>query len=139
LADDDAKFNLALSLHAANDEKRSTIMSINDSNNLPVLREALEYYHSKTKNRLTFEYCVFNNFNDSLEDAKELWQFTKYVPAKVNLIEYNPIDQADFTNTDEDKLDKFAAFLEDRGVIVNVRRSRGKDIDAACGQLANKH
>ncbi len=139
LADDDAKFNLALSLHAANDEKRSQIMSINDSNNLPVLREALEYYHSKTKNRVTFEYCVFNNFNDSLEDAKELWQFTKYVPAKVNLIEYNPIDQADFTNTDEDKLDKFAAFLEDRGVIVNVRRSRGKDIDAACGQLANKH
>jgi 23S rRNA (adenine2503-C2)-methyltransferase len=139
LADDDAKFNLALSLHAANDEKRSTIMSINDSNNLPVLREALEYYHSKTKNRVTFEYCVFNNFNDSLEDAKELWQFTKYVPAKVNLIEYNPIDQADFTNTDEDKLDKFAAFLEERGVIVNVRRSRGKDIDAACGQLANKH
>ncbi|MGM0580264.1 MAG: 23S rRNA (adenine(2503)-C(2))-methyltransferase RlmN [Bacteroidota bacterium] len=139
MADDDAKFNLALSLHAANDEKRSQIMSINDSNNLPVLREALEYYHSKTKNRVTFEYCVFNNFNDSLEDAKELWQFTKYVPAKVNLIEYNPIDQADFTNTDEDKLDKFAAFLEDRGVIVNVRRSRGKDIDAACGQLANKH
>jgi 23S rRNA (adenine2503-C2)-methyltransferase len=139
LADDDAKFNLALSLHAANDEKRSKIMSINDSNNLPVLKEALEYYHSKTKNRVTFEYCVFNNFNDSLEDAKELWQFTKYVPAKVNLIEYNPIDQADFTNTDEDKLDKFAAFLEDRGVIVNVRRSRGKDIDAACGQLANKH
>ncbi|MGJ3236559.1 23S rRNA (adenine(2503)-C(2))-methyltransferase RlmN [Marivirga sp.] len=139
LADDDAKFNLALSLHAANDEKRSTIMSINDSNNLPVLREALEYYYNKTKNRVTFEYCVFNNFNDSLEDAKELWQFTKYVPAKVNLIEYNPIDQADFVNTDEDKLDKFAAFLEDRGVIVNVRRSRGKDIDAACGQLANKH
>jgi 23S rRNA (adenine2503-C2)-methyltransferase len=139
LADDDAKFNLALSLHAANDEKRSTIMSINDSNNLPVLREALEYYHNKTKNRVTFEYCVFNDFNDTLEDAKELWQFTKYVPAKVNLIEYNPIEQADFTNTDEDKLDKFAAFLEERGVIVNVRRSRGKDIDAACGQLANKH
>lgn len=138
LADDDAKFNLALSLHAANDEKRSQIMSINDSNNLPVLREALEYYHKKTKNRVTFEYCVFNDFNDSLEDAKELWQFTKYVPAKVNLIEYNPIDEADFTNTDEDKLNRFAGFLEERGVIVNVRRSRGKDIDAACGQLANK-
>lgn len=139
LADDDAKFNLALSLHAANDEKRSQLMSINDSNNLPVLREALEYYYNKTKNRVTFEYCVFNDFNDSLEDAKELWQFTKYVPAKVNLIEYNPIEQADFTNTDGDNLDKYARFLEERGVIVNVRRSRGKDIDAACGQLANKH
>lgn len=139
LAEDQIKFNLALSLHAANDEKRSRIMSINDSNNLPVLREALQYYYKKTRNRLTFEYCVFNNFNDSLEDARELWQFTKYVPAKVNIIEYNPIDQADFVNTEADKLDQFAAFLEDHDVTVNVRRSRGKDIDAACGQLANKH
>lgn len=139
LADDDVKFNLALSLHAANDEKRSKIMAINDSNNLPILRDALQYYYQKTKNKVTFEYCVFDNFNDTLEDARELWQFTKYVPAKVNLIEYNPIDQADFVNTGADKLDAFANFLEKNKVTVNVRRSRGKDIDAACGQLANKH
>ena len=81
----------------------------------------------------------FKNFNDSLEDAKELWQFTKYVPSKVNIIEYNPISEANFTNTKEDTLSQFANFLEERGVNVNVRRSRGKDIDAACGQLANKN
>ena len=139
LADDEVRFNLALSLHAANDEKRSQIMSINDANNLPVLKEALQYYYAGTKNRVTFEYCVFDNFNDSLEDARELWEFTKHVPAKVNLIEYNPIDMADFVNTEADKLDAFAEFLEKKNVVVNVRRSRGKDIDAACGQLANKH
>lgn len=139
LADDEVRFNLALSLHAANDEKRSQIMSINDANNLPILKEALEYYYKATNNRVTFEYCVFDDFNDSLEDAKELWQFTKHVPAKVNLIEYNPIEMADFVNTGADKLDAFAEFLESRNVVVNVRRSRGKDIDAACGQLANKH
>jgi len=139
LGDDAVRFNLALSLHAANDEKRSQIMSINDANNLPILKEALQYYHDKTGNRITFEYCVFDDFNDTLEDAKELFEFTKHVPTKVNLIEYNPIDMADFVNTGADKLDAFADFLEGKGVIVNVRRSRGKDIDAACGQLANKH
>ncbi|WP_175402886.1 23S rRNA (adenine(2503)-C(2))-methyltransferase RlmN [Mangrovivirga cuniculi] len=138
LADDDAKFNLALSLHAANDEKRDKIMPINESNTLEALADSLKYYYEKTKMMVTYEYIVFNNFNDSLEDAEELYQFTKVVPSKVNIIEYNPIDQADFVNTEEDKLDKFAAYLERKGVNVNVRRSRGKDIDAACGQLANK-
>ena len=88
--------------------------------------------------RITLEYIVFNNFNDTLQDAKELWEFTKRVPSRVNIIEYNPITESDFQNTEADKLDKFAAYLEDRGVTVSVRRSRGKDIDAACGQLANK-
>lgn len=138
LGDDEVRFRLALSLHAANDEKRNQIMPINESNSLENLAEALNYFYQKTGNRITFEYIVFNNFNDTLQDAKELWEFTKRVPARVNIIEYNPIAEADFTNTAADKLDKFAAFLEDRGVSVHVRRSRGKDIDAACGQLANK-
>jgi len=138
LADDGAKFNLALSLHAANDKKRNEIMPINEHNSLKALAESLKYYFAKTKNPVTYEYIVFNNFNDSLQDAKELWEFTKRVPARVNIIEYNPIAEADFKNTEADRLDKFAAFLEDRGVSVHVRRSRGKDIDAACGQLANK-
>jgi 23S rRNA (adenine2503-C2)-methyltransferase len=138
LGDDQVKFNLALSLHAANDEKRNQIMPINESNSLPALAEALTYFHQKTGTRVTFEYIVFNNVNDTMEDAKELWQFTKKVPAKVNIIEYNPIAEADFKNTDPQTLDRFAGFLEDRGVIVNIRRSRGKDIDAACGQLAGK-
>lgn len=138
LGDDQVKFRLALSLHAANDEKRNQIMPINESNSLDNLAEALNYFYKKTGNRITFEYIVFNNFNDSLQDAKELWEFTRRVPARVNIIEYNPIAEADFKNTEADRLDKFAAFLEDRGVSVHVRRSRGKDIDAACGQLANK-
>ncbi|CAN5176563.1 23S rRNA (adenine(2503)-C(2))-methyltransferase RlmN [soil metagenome] len=138
LGDDQVKFNLALSLHAANDVKRNQIMPINESNSLEALRDALKYYFSKTKNKVTFEYIVFHNFNDSLQDAEELYQFTKHVPSKVNIIEYNPISEAAFTNTDEDKLAKFAAYLERKGVTVMVRRSRGKDIDAACGQLANK-
>ena len=138
LGDDQVKFNLALSLHAANDEKRNQIMPINESNSLPALAEALTYFYQKTGTRVTFEYIVFNNVNDTLEDARELWQFTKKVPAKVNIIEYNPIAEADYKNTDPQTLDRFAGFLEDRGVIVNIRRSRGKDIDAACGQLAGK-
>jgi 23S rRNA (adenine2503-C2)-methyltransferase len=139
LGDDQVKFNLALSLHAANDEKRNKIMDINESNNLESLREALEYYHDKTGNRVTFEYIIFKDFNDSLTDAKELADFAKCVPCKINIIEYNPIDGGDFQQADARKVDDFAAFLESRNMIVNVRRSRGKDIDAACGQLANKN
>jgi 23S rRNA (adenine2503-C2)-methyltransferase len=139
LADDGFKCNLALSLHAANDEKRSQIMSINDSNKLSVLRDALKYYYAKTKNPLTYEYIVFKDFNDSLQDAEELFRFTKHVPSKVNIIEYNPIQEADYTNTDSDRLDRFADYLRQKGVTVKIRRSRGKDIDAACGQLAGKN
>ncbi|MBD0401723.1 23S rRNA (adenine(2503)-C(2))-methyltransferase RlmN [Flammeovirga sp. EKP202] len=138
LGDDEVKFNLALSLHAANDEKRNKIMPINEQNTLEVLREALKYYFSKTKNPVTYEYIVFNNFNDSLQDAEELYQFTKHLPSKVNIIEYNPISEADFLNAKVDKIQRFADYLSKKGVNVHVRRSRGKDIDAACGQLANK-
>lgn len=139
MADDGARFQLALSLHAANDEKRNKIMPINETNNLEVLGESLAYWYEKTGSRVTFEYIVFNHFNDEIEDARELWQFSKKVPCKINLIEYNPISNADFLNADGDKIDRFKAFLETKGLIVNIRRSRGKDIDAACGQLANKH
>lgn len=139
LGDDEVKFNLALSLHAANDEKRNQIMPINESNTLEALRDALKYYFAKTKNPVTYEYIVFYNFNDTLQDAEELYRFTKHVPSKVNIIEYNPIAEADFKNTDKDKLDIFADYLRQKGVNVYVRRSRGKDIDAACGQLANKN
>ncbi|MFY0598061.1 MAG: 23S rRNA (adenine(2503)-C(2))-methyltransferase RlmN [Cyclobacteriaceae bacterium] len=138
LADDEVKFNLALSLHAADDKKRDQIMPINESNTLEALKEALLYFYKKTKNRITFEYILFYNFNDELEDAENLWKFTKQIPSRVNIIEYNPIAEADYQNTEEDRLETFADFLRKNGVNVNVRRSRGKDIDAACGQLANK-
>ena len=139
LGDDGVKFNLALSLHAANDEKRSDIMAINDSNNIEALAEALKYFHEKTGTRVTYEYIIFKDFNDGLEDAQELAEFCKNVPCKVNIIEYNPIDDGRFKQADAAKVDRFHDFLEERNIIVNIRRSRGKDIDAACGQLANKN
>ncbi|MBP3942173.1 23S rRNA (adenine(2503)-C(2))-methyltransferase RlmN [Sphingobacteriaceae bacterium WQ 2009] len=138
LGDDQVRFNLALSLHAANDKKRNEIMPINEQNSLQALSEALKYFYAKTKSPITFEYIVFNNFNDDLEDARELARFCKHVPCKVNIIEYNPIALADFLNADADKIEIFANYLKSQGVVTNVRRSRGKDIDAACGQLAIK-
>lgn len=139
LGDDEVRFNLALSLHAANDEKRNKIMEINESNNLDSLRDALTYFYEKTKSRVTFEYIIFDGFNDELSDARELAEFAKCVPCKINIIEYNPIDGEPFKQAHEDKVNEFALFLESLNMIVNVRRSRGKDIDAACGQLANKN
>jgi 23S rRNA (adenine2503-C2)-methyltransferase len=139
LADDDVKFNLALSLHAANDEKRNKIMGINETNNLDILAKALKYFYAKTKTRVTYEYIIFDNFNDEIEDAKELYTFCKHIPCKVNIIEYNPIDGEEFKQAKAAKVDAFMDYLERNGVVVNIRRSRGKDIDAACGQLANKN
>jgi 23S rRNA (adenine2503-C2)-methyltransferase len=140
LGDDEVKFNLALSLHAATDAKRSEIMPINDSNTLEALSQALIYFHKKTGSRVTFEYIIFKDFNDSLEDAKDLANFAKVVPCKINIIEYNTIDDVEFLKADPEKTEKFASFLENTyNIIVNVRRRRGKDIDAACGQLANKN
>ncbi|HTF80850.1 MAG TPA: 23S rRNA (adenine(2503)-C(2))-methyltransferase RlmN [Cytophagales bacterium] len=138
LADDGVKFNLALSLHAADDEKRNQIMPINESNTLKALKDALTYFYQNTKNKITLEYILFYNFNDKEEDAQNLIAFAKNLPLKVNIIEYNPISEADFKNTSVDALEKFSAYLKRNGIVVNVRRSRGKDIDAACGQLANK-
>ena len=139
LGDDEVRFNLALSLHAANDEKMNKIMEINESNNLDSLRDALTYFYEKTISRVTFEYIIFDGFNDELSDARELAEFAKCVPCKINIIEYNPIDGEPFKQAKEDKVNQFALFLESLNMIVNVRRSRGKDIDAACGQLANKN
>lgn len=138
LGDDQVKFNLALSLHAANDEKRNQVMPINESNTLNALKEALLYFFNKTRNSITLEYILFNNFNDTLQDAKELLAFAKSVPSKINIIEYNPIAEAQFKNSESQSVDQFAQFLREKNVVVNIRKSRGKDIDAACGQLANK-
>jgi 23S rRNA (adenine2503-C2)-methyltransferase len=138
LADDEVKFNLALSLHAADDAKRDTIMPINETNTLEVLMESLQYFYQKTGNRITFEYIMFYDFNDSLEDAEKLLKYARRVPTKINIIEYNPIAEASYTNADPETIDRFANHLINGGIPCSVRRSRGKDIDAACGQLANK-
>ncbi len=139
LADDNLRVNLALSLHAANDEKRNSIMPINETNTLENLADALNYFVDKTGVRPTFEYIAFKEFNDSIKDAMELVAFCKQVKSKVNIIEYNAIDDGEFQQTTKERLKAFTDTLEKNGVICNVRRSRGKDIDAACGQLANKN
>ena len=139
LGDDKVRFKLALSLHAANDQKRNEIMPINETNNIKALIEALNYFYQQTGNEITFEYILFRDFNDSRQDADELIKIYRQVPADlVNIIEYNPIEQALFAKPEEDAIQKFMQHLEKNRVNTRLRRSRGKDIDAACGQLANK-
>lgn len=139
LGDDQVRFKLALSLHAANDKKRSAIMTINDTNDIKSLVDALNYFYQKTGNEITFEYILFRNFNDSLKDADELIKLYRQVPADlVNIIEYNPIDGSSFMKPVEEVTQQFIAYLERHRVNARLRRSRGKDIDAACGQLVIK-
>jgi 23S rRNA (adenine2503-C2)-methyltransferase len=140
LGDDKVKFKLALSLHAATDAKRHEIMPINDTNNIKSLIEALNYFYRQTGNEITFEYILFKDFNDSLKDADELIKIYRQVPADlVNIIEYNPIDMAKFKKPEEAVVEKFMNHLSKSRVNARLRVSRGKDIDAACGQLANKN
>ncbi|WP_299674023.1 23S rRNA (adenine(2503)-C(2))-methyltransferase RlmN [uncultured Tenacibaculum sp.] len=138
MADDEVKFNLAVSLHSAIDEVRTSIMPFNSTFPLEDLREALEYWYEKTNRKITYEYVVWQGINDRKEDIDALVKFCKYVPAKVNLIEYNPIDDGEFQQASQNALNNYISNLEMHDIVVNVRRSRGKDIDAACGQLANK-
>lgn len=138
MADDQVKFNLAVSLHSAINQTRSSIMPINDTNSLEELSEALAYWYQKTKSKVTFEYVVWKGINDTEEDAKALLKFCKGVPSKVNLIEYNPIDDGNFQQAPDHVLNMYMDLLEKNGITTRIRKSRGKDIDAACGQLANK-
>lgn len=138
MADDGVKFNLAVSLHSAIDAVRTTIMPFNATFPLKDLREALEYWYAKTKRKITYEYVVWDGINDRKEDIDALVTFCKYVPCKVNIIEYNPIDDGQFQQASSHALEAYIKGLEKHHIVVNVRRSRGKDIDAACGQLANK-
>ena len=138
LADDEVKFHLAVSLHSAIQETREQIMPFAKNFTLVDLREALEYWYSKTNRRITYEYIVWKDINDKREDIEALVAFCKYVPCKVNLIEYNPIDDGHFQQASSEATQRYIDTLERHRIPVTVRRSRGKDIDAACGQLANK-
>jgi len=138
LGDDEVKFKLALSLHAPNDAKRNQIMPINETNNLKAIMSALDYFYKKTKNRISFEYIMFEGFNDTDTDAMELVELCKRVPAKVNLIEYNTVENVPFKKSSPERIQAFADLLYKNNVTATIRYSRGKDIDAACGQLANK-
>jgi 23S rRNA (adenine2503-C2)-methyltransferase len=139
LGDDGVRFNLALSLHAATDDKRNEIMPINESNNIEALVDALNYFYEKTKNDITLEYILFKGVNDTLKDAAELVKIYRRIPTHlVNLIEYNTVEGLGFIKPDEKATQEFMDYLAAHRVNVRLRRSRGKDIDAACGQLANK-
>lgn len=138
MADDEVKFNLAVSLHAAINETRSSIMPINDTNPLEELGEAIKYWYDKRKRKVTYEYVVWEGVNDTLEHAQALLKFCKIVPSKVNLIEYNTIEEDGFRQASDDALKMYQELLESNGITARIRKSRGKDIDAACGQLANK-
>lgn len=138
LGEDEVRFKLALSLHAANDDKRDTIMPINETNNIDALVDALNHFYKKTGNEITFEYILFKGLNDSVKDADELVKIYRRVPADlVNIIEYNPIEAAQFEKPEADTVEQFMNYLASKRVNAHLRRSRGKDIDAACGQLAN--
>lgn len=138
LAYDQVKFNLALSLHAADDKKRNKIMPINESNDLESLMSAIKYFYMQTKGRISYEYIAFKGFNDTEEDARNLIKLCKYFPVRVNIIQYNPIDGAEFERSKSLTIDNFAQTLIKHDIMTTVRKSRGMDIDAACGQLANK-
>lgn len=138
LADDEVKFNLAISLHTANDYKRDELMPINKSIPLLDLKDAIKYFYEKTGIRVTYEYILFKELNDSIDDAKELIKFCKITPCKVNLIEYNPVDNMPFEKSTNRKTEEFISFLAEKRMVVNLRKSKGKDINAACGQLVNK-
>lgn len=139
MADDNVRYKLAVSLHSAIDEVRTQIMPFNETFPLADLREALEYWYAKTQSRITYEYIVWKGINDRKQDIEALVRYCMYVPCKVNLIEYNPIDDGEFQQANPEAINNYISALERRNVVVNVRRSRGKDIDAACGQLANKN
>ena len=138
MADDEVKFNLAVSLHSAIDDVRTSIMPFNKTFPLGDLREALQYWYAKTKQTITYEYVVWEGINDTKKDVEALIEFCKFAPSKVNLIEYNPIDDGDFKQASSEAIEMYVSLLEKYHITVTVRRSRGKDIDAACGQLANK-
>ena len=138
LADDNVSVNIAVSLHSAIDNKRNNLMPINEKINLLDLKNSINYYYQKTKKRITYEYILFENINDSIFDAKKLAEFAKISPCKINIIEYNNVEDTGFKKTNNKNTILFIKFLEERNLIVNLRRSKGGDIDAACGQLINK-
>ena len=138
MADENVKFKLAVSLHSAIDNIRTSIMPFNEKMNLSELKLALKYWYNKTKQIITYEYVIWKGINDTVEDAKSLVDFCKFAPSKVNIIQYNSIDNNRFSQASKDSIDLYQNMLERNNINVTIRRSRGQDIDAACGQLANK-
>tara|TARA_B100000287_G_C20627856_1_gene778593 strand:+ start:321 stop:1370 length:1050 start_codon:yes stop_codon:yes gene_type:complete len=139
LGDKKVRFNLAISLHSASDIKRNSLMDINKKIPLLDLQESIKYFYDKTKTRVTYEYILINDINDTINDAENLVKLVKSTPSKVNLIEYNKVDGIAYKKSSQKNTENFIKHLQEKNIIVNLRRSRGKDIDAACGQLINKN
>lgn len=139
MADDGVKFNLAVSLHSAINETRTRLMPINETNPIEELGEALKYWYEKTKRQVTYEYVIWDGINDDERHVRALAKFCKIIPSKVNIIQYNPIDEGEFRQAKPEAVEMYVRILENQGIVAKVRRSRGQDIDAACGQLANKN
>ncbi|MCH7413434.1 23S rRNA (adenine(2503)-C(2))-methyltransferase RlmN [Belliella sp. R4-6] len=139
MADDGVRFNLAISLHSAINETRSRLMPINNVNPIEDLAESLKYWYEKTKRKVTYEYVIWEGINDDEKHARALAKFCKIIPSKVNIIQYNPIDEGEFRQASKEAVEMYVRILENQGIIAKVRKSRGQDIDAACGQLANKN
>lgn len=139
IADDKLPVHLAISLHTANNKKRELIMPVTKSNPVTEIADAIKYYHQKTGSRISYEYLLLHDFNDRISDARELAHFCKISPCKINLIEYNEVEGSPFKRSNPERMKEFVQFLESKNLVVNVRKSRGADIDAACGQLAGKH
>jgi len=137
LADEELKINLAVSLHSANNVKRTKIMDINSVNDLDDLKNALIYFFNKTKIKITYEYIMLKDFNDTKKDALDLIKFCKIIPSKVNLIEFNTVKKTNFMKSSDTITKEFIEILKKEKIIVNLRKSRGEDVNAACGQLAN--
>ena len=135
-ADERQPYNLAISLHAADDKKRDRIMPINHSMNLDSLKEAVQYYFTEMHKPITYEYLLFDNFNDYEQDARKLADIVHWTPSKVNIIMYNMVEGVKLDGANEQRLDSFMQTLVSHDVTATVRRSRGDDIDAGCGQLA---
>lgn len=138
LADDGVRFNLAISLHSAKEDIRTSLMPVNKAYSLSDIAESLKYFVEKTGTRPTFEYLLLKDINDRQDDAKTLARFCKQFPVKINIIEYNAVEGSGFRHSPDKNRDEFVQYLESCNMVVNIRRSKGKDIDAACGQLAGR-
>ena len=139
MADDNVKFNLAISLHTALEKTRNKVMPFSKSFPIKELVDSLEYWYKKIKRKITFEYLIWKEINDDFEHINALVSICKRIPSKVNIIEYNDTDNSMFRNADDKWINNYVTILKENRIPVSVRRSRGKDIDAACGQLANKY
>lgn len=139
LADENLQSTLSISLHATTNEKRSSMMPVNNAYNIEELIKACKYYIQKTNRRISFEYALAKENNDNLEDAEKLVKLLKGMLCHVNLIPINKIENGSYTKSSNENIMKFRDYLNEHGIVATIRRELGSDIEAACGQLRRKN